>query len=813
MPFDIALSGIRAASSDLSVTGNNIANAATTGFKSSRVEFGDVYANSVLGAGSTAIGSGVKVVDIAQNFTQGNVSFTENELDLAINGNGYFVFSDDGKEIYSRSGALGLDRDGFVTSNTGARLQGFSADESGNIGGIQGDVQVETSNLAPRATTAVDARLNLDSSDVVLQTAGRRFTSEGNAIGVTQVGLKQATTSQLAGANFTLPLANDFATTPMSFDIQMTGASENNGTVTVNLSTVTSVPSTLRTFNDVSTLAAAINAQLFSPSSPQVPVDVVATAEDNGGGLFSLNLSAVNGGESSQIQVSNLSANTVQLGFSEGLSSTIGIPEVDNGYPEQYLEIVDEQGNVVPYTSQAGYSAAKIASDLNAIQGVLASAETQASINNFVNTSGNMVFTLNGVDFTSDTLEELSTDINEISRTSLPGITASFDSLTGRVNINSAVGDDLVMSISSIDDEDSITVQGDPDAPQQTLEVDRGNGLSDPITVFESSQNQIIVGGNVTTTIPEDFSIQTVSPPSIGIFQPINDQTFTDVIINEFDPTDQATYNSATSMTVYDSLGNAHVLTQYFVKQDFEPLDPTTTPNHWVMFARIDDQDVGDPDTSLPPPENTLPTLASYNLFFHEDGSLDTVSSDSVLISNWTPVDDNNQLNGALGPQNVLAGGSSIIPDPPTSSNFVVDFGGTTQFGSPFSVNDVDQDGFATGRLSGLNVDRSGIIFARFTNGESKALGQVLLADFSNQDGLQPNGDTAWVENFQSGPPNIGVPGSASLGEIQSGALEESNVDLSEELVGLIVAQRNFQANAKTIETADQTTQTIINIR
>lgn len=153
------------------------------------------------------------------------------------------------------------------------------------------------------------------------------------------------------------------------------------------------------------------------------------------------------------------------------------------------------------------------------------------------------------------------------------------------------------------------------------------------------------------------------------------------------------------------------------------------------------------------------------------------------------------------------------IPDPPTSSNFVIDLAGTTQFSSVFSVNDVDQNGYTTGRLSGLNIDDTGIIFARFTNGESMVLGQVILANFTNAQGLQPIGDSMWVENYESGPPNVGTPGSATLGTIQSGALEESNVDLSEELVRLIIAQRNFQASAKTIETTNQITQTVINLR
>lgn len=125
MPFDTALSGIRAASTDLSVTGNNIANASTTGFKSSRTEFGDVYATSVLGAGSTAIGNGVQVQDVAQRFTQGTVTFTEKELDLAVNGSGFFVLSQGGETRYTRAGSFGLDNEGYIVNANDGRLQGF----------------------------------------------------------------------------------------------------------------------------------------------------------------------------------------------------------------------------------------------------------------------------------------------------------------------------------------------------------------------------------------------------------------------------------------------------------------------------------------------------------------------------------------------------------------------------------------------------------------------------------------------------------------------------------------------------------------
>jgi len=138
---------------------------------------------------------------------------------------------------------------------------------------------------------------------------------------------------------------------------------------------------------------------------------------------------------------------------------------------------------------------------------------------------------------------------------------------------------------------------------------------------------------------------------------------------------------------------------------------------------------------------------------------------------------------------------------------------GATQFGSNFGVNSLSQDGFATGRLTGIEVTSEGILFARFTNGQSTELGKIALADFANAGGLQQLEDTSWGESFTSGDARLGEAGTSSFGLIQSGALEASNVDLTEQLVNMITAQRNFQANSQMISTADTVTQTVINIR
>ena len=271
---------------------------------------------------------------------------------------------------------------------------------------------------------------------------------------------------------------------------------------------------------------------------------------------------------------------------------------------------------------------------------------------------------------------------------------------------------------------------------------------------------------------------------------------------NTFDPEDQRTYNHATSSTIYDSLGNSHELTQFFVKNP-SPGNGVGV-SEWSVYAQIDGEFVGGTD------------VTPYTARFDQGGALQSIDGDpsgEIVIDDWIPKDSDGQPNGADGPP---AAGEVVvtpIPEPPTTSAFVINLSGTTQYGAAFGVNDQQQNGYTTGRLSGLDVSDQGVLFARYTNGQSQALGQVALASFNNTNGLSPVGDTSWVETFESGQPIIGAPDTGTLGSIKASSVEESNVDLSAGLVNLIIAQRNYQANAKTIETSDAVTQTIINLR
>lgn len=806
MSFNTALSGIRAANTDLQVTGNNIANASTIGFKTSRAEFGDVYTSTLLGGGSNTAGSGVTIQNIRQQFTQGNLKFTQNELDMSVNGEGFFVVEKNGNRLFTRAGTFGLDKDGYIVNGTGAMLQGFPADTDGNVSGILSDLYVDVSSQAPRQTTNVDAAFNLDSSEVVLESTGTSFTTNGTGINEAQLGAKTASTTTLNLGPVVTPITFS-AANATAFTLSRTDPiSLITDSVNINLNTgsATGLPA----------LANLINSANFDSATP-VGVEAYADTatnelkfRDRATGMPSA-VTLTLGASNPNAFTTAVGAVSTPPGTPHATAHTAGIPEVTNNYGSQTLVLKAPNGKEVTYVSEYGSSADKTAAELNKFSGITATATNKAVLfatdpaavppKVFTN---NGSFKLNGVTLTSTGVPDMTAlrdEINGLSSSTLLGVTATVDS-AGNLEIASATGKDLSFSF---------------DAAGGVAEV---QGLQNVSQVVNNATDAIKIGGEVTITMQEGFSLVSSAPtvPVYGgsIFGSVNvPNFFTPVPINAFDPLDQKTYNHATSTTVYDSLGNSHVMRQYFVKQPYDIADPSTSANHWLMYVQIDGQNVGDPDPSLPSPQNTEATMASFNIHFTPEGLMDPFSSDAILVSNWTPLGEDGNPIGALGPLNVLQGGTLPVTEPPSSSNFEIDLDDSTQYMKEFAVEDLDQNGYATGRLAGLDIGSTGIVFARFTNGEAQVLGQVALANFSSVDGLSPVGDTMWAQTFETGEAIIGAPGTAQLGNITAGAVEESNVDLSEQLVNLIIAQRNYQANAKTIETANATTQTIINLR
>ncbi len=257
-----------------------------------------------------------------------------------------------------------------------------------------------------------------------------------------------------------------------------------------------------------------------------------------------------------------------------------------------------------------------------------------------------------------------------------------------------------------------------------------------------------------------------------------------------FDPNDPLTYNNSTSTTIYDSLGNPHVASLYFQKAP-----PTATTNPWNVYLTIDNQ------LQPPQPVKTVPASAvpiGAGLTFDTSGKLPPGTT-LTMPAAYTP------------PIATPAGGGIAAAANPMTLTF--DFSESTQYGSPFGVSTLSQDGYTTGMPSGFNIAPDGTILGRYTNGQTQKLGQVTLANFANPQGLQPLGNNRWAPTAAAGAPLAGTPGTASLGVLQSGAVEDANVDLTGELVNMIVAQRVYQANAQSIKTQDAVLQTITNLR
>jgi flagellar hook protein FlgE len=230
-----------------------------------------------------------------------------------------------------------------------------------------------------------------------------------------------------------------------------------------------------------------------------------------------------------------------------------------------------------------------------------------------------------------------------------------------------------------------------------------------------------------------------------------------------FVATNPKTYNYSTSSTAYDSLGKAHTISLYFNK---------TAANIWDSNVYIDGTAANGAGVST--------------LTFNNNGS---------YVSATNPIKTATLTNGAA------------------ALSITVDYAAMTQFGSVFGVNSLSQNGYAAGQLSGYNVGSDGTILGQYSNGQSSKLGQIALSNFTNPQGLSPAGDSMWVESANSGVALTGTPGSSSLGALQSFAKEESNVDLTAELVNMIAAQRVYQANAQSIKTQDALMQTLVNLK
>lgn len=326
-------------------------------------------------------------------------------------------------------------------------------------------------------------------------------------------------------------------------------------------------------------------------------------------------------------------------------------------------------------------------------------------------------------------------------------------------------------------------------APEQLGQVNLDNG-SGVTTYYFRMDDQ----GHITWT---DNTGAVVAPPADGVYSDPTDPSVQvtisggqvtlgslsnvdgyqpyepAMIAMPFDPSNPDTFTHSFPLNVYDSLGNEHQLTQYFVKRE-----GTGSTSVWDVYYRLDGAPVDVPAGGGP-----------VQMEFDMNGRL--ISAPIVNLAFNSP------------------GG---VNSPAQPLNIVFNYTGSSSFGGGFT-NDFDVNGYPTGEYASMSVGADGTLVANYTNGQTQVVGTVVLAHFRNMQGLQPVGGNAFVETATSGQPILGQPGTNSLATIKGQAVEESNVNMSQELVNMIIAQRTYQANAETIQTQDQILQTLINLR
>jgi fagellar hook-basal body proteins len=330
------------------------------------------------------------------------------------------------------------------------------------------------------------------------------------------------------------------------------------------------------------------------------------------------------------------------------------------------------------------------------------------------------------------------------------------------------------------------------------------NNQGNALLAYAPNGNKVSDGFSVGVTQPVQINTLTGLPVATDTANIAVNVNSTDIAPTEtFDPTKSTTFNSQTSVTVYDSLGSPHILTTYFVKgPSYANTDtPPKNVTDWYVYHYMSEPTTPDDkkgvnvtgSTATPGDDGTIPGVLTFD------------SAGKLLITGDT--NTTNEGDFTLSPYPIIPPTGA---DPVTISS--MDYTGSTQVNQKFSVNEMTQNGLPAGRLTGIDIDDEGVIFARFSNGGSQTVGQVALTRFPNVNGLVKLGDTMWGQGANSGEPIRGQAGSNNFGGIQAGALESSNVDLASQLVNLIVAQQHYQANAQTITTENTIMQTILNI-
>jgi flagellar hook protein FlgE len=794
MSFYTSLTGLNSATAQLGVTSNNIANVGTTGFKRSRADFGDIFSTSPLQKSSSNIGQGVALKQVSQEFSQGNVTTSGNSLDLAITGDGFFPLrSPDGlQEIYTRNGSFMLNDQNNVVNSTGQRLLAASVDSSGKA-----DLERMSPLVIPpktsgeaRETTSIQLGLNLPAeSSVILadfdrnnpltynkSTALTVYDSGGNGYLATVYYVKTQNASP--GSPFskwqTYFYVGDTQVKP-----SLQQATTSNG-VELYVNKYGDIkPRSDSSVTPPSGTVAMYTLDQLTDVRKSAPAPAVGTTLNNTyfDATTSMYKSAVTGGYAVG------STMEFSLSVDESPLTTISYE----------LTAEDKDPAVL---------ARRLQIEINNVMGQLAS-----------------------------TADNPGTAENEFKINARYGITVDFNPDSGRFTFNSGTTGDA----SSIKLETTKGTAQDNDAQRLAnnllgipVEDDVGV-LNTPSSVDNAARGKPSYPAVLTG---ETLTINTTG--NIGVVEGNNDFTVAIDGITAKISVDTGTYSMETLTTKLQDKINSMVdpVSGRKVSGVTVAWDSRARQLNFFTGTTGDSASIqvtGHPDWGLANTEMRFGQTTEWIKLgqYTDDGALQYVRngkqtediSDLNTKTEWWPVFlDRGELTFDLtgkpiSPIKPMGFETAFLDGGKGALTMSIDFTQSTQYSSAFAVLSQSQDGAPEGELMGLDIGVDGLVNATYSNGSQVSLGKIVLANFSSPTGLRQIGDASYLASATSGVAKIGEAGSAGFGSIRAGATERANVDLTQELVDLITAQRNFQANAKAIETSSTMTQAIINIR
>lgn len=773
------VSGLDASSTELSVIGNDLSNSNTVGYKGGVASFANILSSSL--SGGSQVGRGVELTGVSTDFAQGTLNSTDNPLDLAITGDGFFVVkSSQGAQYYTRAGQFSLDKNGNVVDPNGDILQGYLTLSGG---GQLGNINVASLSSAPKETSSVQITAQLNSAQDVVNglfnsdpttSSGTDFTidSSNNQVVVnnatvtipsgtyTGAGLASALQTQLDSISQTALVTyntTNSATNPIyTFTISdnsgnlTLGPSDDQLSFTYNGTNYTAdLGLTANTSYTPAALATAIQSAMNTaaksdPSEPVADNDITcafsAVTNEFTFGSTSGKLTNLNWGNSSTTMIPE------QIGFTSSSSSLTGSAVVTAPMAIDWANPSTTAANMFGFASTSGIS---ITSGNNVI-----------SLTDANNNAGNpSLVTIPAGSYQDGAA--LATALNTALNAADKNITATYNASTNKISI---VADAAAGAV-------KVDWNGSGTAGATAVDQQFGFSTSGNPTPYESD---IAAGGGTVTA--------TYAPTSTGISS--TGSSTSNFAVAGLDPNNASTTSDfSTSLTVYDSLGNSHLVNVYFKKvaQSTDLLNPVgtnTTGNRWMYWAVTPSTDSVNGNATISA-QGMLEFNTAGALVFDDGGNTEYSSF------NFTGgVNQNQSISFNLG-QAIAQSGSGLS--------------GTTQFGSGNSVSFQNQDGYSAGTLESLAVDQNGTMTGTFTNGQTENVANVALARFISEDNLSQEGGNLYGESSSSGDAIIGTAGTSGRGTISSSSLEASNVDMATEFVQMISAQQAYQGDTKVI--------------